>query len=130
MDQPVIFFIEADNETRPLLRKILKNNGFKVSVAIDEEDALDRAITGCVKADLILMDIPHKPVEEILDIGRKVRRKANLNVPIVVLAASYNEDLEGRDVQVTENEYITYLEDGEQLFNLLPRLIPGLSAGL
>ena len=124
MNEPTIFLIEGDDDARPLLRKNLKNNSYKVSLAIDEEDALDRVNKGCFSADLVLMDLPDKTVEEILNIGRNIRRKGNLNVPIVVIAAKYGEDLEGKDVQVTENEYITYLEDGEQLFELLSRLLP------
>jgi len=124
MNEPTIFLIEGDDDARPLLRKNLKNNSYKVYLAIDEEDALDRVNKGCFSADLVLMDLPDKTVEEILNIGRNIRRKGNLNVPIVVIAAKYGEDLEGKDVQVTENEYITYLEDGEQLFELLSRLLP------
>lgn len=124
MNEPTIFLIEEDDDTRPILRMNLKNNSYKVSLAIDEEDALERVSNGCFNADLVLMDLLDKSVEEILDIGRNVRQKGKLNIPIVVIAAKYEEDLEGKDVQLTENDYITYLEDGEQLFKLLSRLLP------
>ena len=130
MNNAIIFVIEEDDDTRPILRRILKNNGYKVSLAIDEEDALDRVSDQCLKADLALMDFPKRSVEEILHIGRNVCRIGNLNIPIVVIAAKYGEDLEGTDVQVADNEYITYLEDGEQLFELLPRLLLRQTAGL
>jgi hypothetical protein len=32
--------------------------------------------------------------------------------------------MEGKDVKVGESEYVTYLEDGQQLINLLYRLCP------
>ena len=124
MKEPTIFLIEEDDETRPILRNLLKKNGYKVSLAFDEEDALDRVGKEGFEADLVLMDFPSKSVEEILDIGKNICRKGNLKVPIVVIAAKYGEDLEGTDVQVRENEYITYLEDGEQLLDLLDRRIP------
>ena len=124
MNEATIFLIEEDDDTRPILRKNLKNNSYKVSLAIDEEDALDRVSNGCFNADLVLMNLSDKSVEEILNIGRNIRRKGKLNVPIVVIAANYEEDLEGKDVQLTENEYITYLKDGEQLFKLLSHLLP------
>lgn len=124
MNEPTIFLIEEDDDTRPILRMNLKNNSYKVSLAIDEEDALERVSNGCFNADLVLMDLLDKSVEEILNIGRNIRRKGKLNVPIVVIAANYEENLEGKDVQLTENEYITYLENGEQLYKLLSRLLP------
>ncbi len=42
MSDPTVFLIEEDNEARFLLRESLKVDGYKVSLAIDEEDALDR----------------------------------------------------------------------------------------
>jgi hypothetical protein len=40
------------------------------------------------------------------------------------MAEQYGADMEGKDVQVDETEYVTFLEDGEQLMNLLHRLCP------
>jgi hypothetical protein len=47
--------------------------------------------------------------------------------PLVVMAETYGQDLEGTDVNVSGNDWITYLEDGEQLRRLLPRLLPKVS---
>jgi DNA-binding response OmpR family regulator len=124
MNNSVIFLVEEDDDTRLILRENLKKNGYNVSLAIDEEDALDRINNGCLKADLILMNLLRKTPEKILEIGRTILLTGKLNVPIVVIAAKYGEDLEGQNVQVNENEYITYLENGEQLFSLLSRLLP------
>src|SRR5215218_9440562 len=119
MNNSVIFLVEEDDDTRPILRENLKKNGYGVSLAIDEEDALDRVKNGCLQADLVLMGLLRKTPEKILEVGRNILLKGKLNIPIVVIAAKYGEDLEGQDVQVSENEYITYLENGEQLFSLL-----------
>jgi hypothetical protein len=40
------------------------------------------------------------------------------------MAERYGEDMEGKDINVGESDYVTYLEDGEQLLNLLQRLCP------
>ncbi len=37
------------------------------------------------------------------------------------MAERYEVELEGKDVQVGKSEYITYLEDAQQLMNLLRR---------
>ena len=38
------------------------------------------------------------------------------------MAERYGVELEGKDVQVGKSEYVTYLEDEQQLINLLRRL--------
>jgi hypothetical protein len=38
------------------------------------------------------------------------------------MAERFGLDMEGLDVLVSESEYVTYLEDGQQLMNLLHRL--------
>jgi hypothetical protein len=39
------------------------------------------------------------------------------------MAEKYGPDLEGTDVNVSENDWITYPEDAEQLERLLARLL-------
>ena len=123
-NKPIIFLIDEDDDSRLSFRGNLKRKGYHVAIAIDEEDALDRVKKGCLKADLILMNFVCKSPERVLEIGRNICRVGNLDVPIVVIPHKYGADLEGKDVQVSKNNYITYLEDGEQLDNLLWRLIP------
>ena len=122
LSESTIFLIEEDNDGRAALKESLKNNGYKVSLAIDEEDALERVDSRCVKADLVLMHLLRKPPDEILEIGRNICRTGKLSAQLVVIAGKYGADLEGTNLQVNENEYISYLEDGEQLFDLLSRL--------
>ncbi|HEX8127845.1 MAG TPA: hypothetical protein VF527_02005 [Pyrinomonadaceae bacterium] len=56
-------------------------------------------------------------------VGREIREQAgDGHTPLVVLAERYGADLEGTDVNVGGNDWITYLEDHEQLKNLLARL--------
>jgi hypothetical protein len=61
-----------------------------------------------------------------MNMGRRICQGAQLpsSTPIVVMAERYGEDMEGKDVKVGQSEYVTYLEDGEQLMNLLHRLCP------
>ncbi len=122
MSEPVIFLIEEDDETRPALRKTLKTKGYNLVLAIDEEDALERITGDRVQADLILINLLSKKPEEVLEIGRKIKREANLEAPLVVIAEKFGLELEGRNINMDGNEYITYLEDTEQLFDLLSQL--------
>jgi DNA-binding response OmpR family regulator len=124
--QPAIFLIEEDDETRAVLKQSLSRSGYRVSLAIDEEDALDRVSSGPIGADLILINVVGKPVEDILQMGRRIREQAKLDgkTPLIVMAEKYSEELEGTDENVGGNDWIFYMgEDPEQLHNLLRRLI-------
>lgn len=58
--------------------------------------------------------------------GQRICKSAGIasRTPIIVMAERYGADMEGKDVQVDDTEYVTYLEDGQQLMNLLHRLCP------
>ena len=123
--QSTIFLIEEDDETRIVLKQSLTRSGYRLSVAIDAEDALDRVSDGRMSADLILINVVGKSLEEHLQMGRHIREQAKLdgNTPLVVMAEKYGKDLEGTDENVGGNDWIFYLgEDPEQLQNLLRRL--------
>ena len=122
--QPTIFLIEEDDDTRVVLKDNLTRYGYRVIVAIDEEDALDRVSNG-LSADLVLIDVVGKSVEDTLRMGRRIREQAKFdgNTPLIVMAEAYGKDLEGTDQNVGANDWILYLGDEpEQLENLLYRL--------
>jgi DNA-binding response OmpR family regulator len=123
--QPTIFLIEEDDETRSLLRRNLHKDGYRLLLAVDEEDALDRLAGGQARADLILINLVGKTPGEVLHTGQRIREhgKYDSTTPLVVMAEKYGVDLEGRDVEVGDNDWITYPEDAEQLHRLLARLI-------
>ena len=117
--------VEEDEDVRPSLRRSLQKDGYRVLLAVDEEDALERVGGGYVPADLVLIDLKDKSPDEVLQVGRRIREHAKYDghTPLVVLAEKYGADLEGRDVNVSGNDWITYLEDRDQLNNLLAHLL-------
>ncbi|KAB8320636.1 hypothetical protein SD81_003455 [Tolypothrix campylonemoides VB511288] len=123
---PTILMMELDDDTRPLLKLNLSNWGYRVISALQEEDAIALARGACDRPDLILLNQVNLPIDEVLNMRRRIRQGAELksSTPIVVMAEQYGEDVEGKDVKVGESEYVTYLEDGQQLMNLLHRLCP------
>lgn len=123
--QATVFLVEEDDETRPLLKRNLQTYGYRVIVALDEEDALQRMNGGRIQADLVLINLVGKSPEEALQMGRRIREQAKYDghTPLVVLAEKYGADLEGTDVKVGESDWITYPEDAGQLENLLARLL-------
>lgn len=124
-EQRTIFLVEEDDETRPILKHNLQKYGYGVIVALDEEDALERVGGGQMRADLVLINLVGKSPEEALEIGRRIRGHAKYDghTPLVVMAEKYGEDVEGTDVNAGGNDWITYPEDGDQLRNLIGRLI-------
>lgn len=121
---PSILLIEQDDETRPLLRQNLLSQGYRVIMAWDEEDAIDRTRDGRESPSLILINQFKLTDAESMDMGRRIRQHAGFShqVPIVVIAEKFGADLEGEDVKVNGNEYISYPEDAQQLMNLLRTL--------
>lgn len=125
-NQPTIFLVESDDETRPVLKSNLQRYGYRVVVALDEEDALERVSEGVgLPADLFLVDVVRMSCEDALELGRRLRAHARYDgrTPLVVMAETFGADLESTDVNVAGNDWITYLEDSYQLKNLLIRLV-------
>jgi DNA-binding response OmpR family regulator len=127
--QPTIFLIEEDDETRPILKGNLKTYGYRVLLALDEEDARERLDGALVQADLLLLNLVGKTTDEVLQVGRRLREHAKYDghTPLVVMAEKFGKDVEGTDVNMGGNDWVTYLEDPGQLRNLLHRLTSHVS---
>lgn len=123
--QQIIFLLEEDDDIRPIFKRNLQTYGYRVLIAVDEEDALERVSGAHVQADLILVDLVGILPEEALSTGRRIREHAkyDAHLPLIVRAEKYGADLEGTDVNVSGNDWITYPEDAHQLRNLIARLL-------
>jgi CheY-like chemotaxis protein len=122
MNEPTIFLVENDDDTRPVFKTVLQEQGYNVVVSIDEEDALQKLNDGFVKSDLLVVNPVGKSELEMLDFGNLLREKGKRNIPVVAIAAEYADELEGTIAQVRENEYVVDLGEGEELFDLLSSL--------
>jgi hypothetical protein len=89
---------------------------------------MERVGDGLAHADLLLVNLVGKTTDEVLQIGRRIREFAKYDghTPLVIIAEKYGVDVEGTDVNVTGNDWITYLEEPGQLRNLLQRLTSAL----
>lgn len=123
---PCIFVLEPDDDVRPALKHNLQHWGYNVVMAIDEEDVSQRIQAGQNRFDLILLNQSNRSLDEMMAIGQQIRQSTERDsqTPIVVLAERYGADLEGQDIQVGDHEYVTYLEDGEQLKRILQQVCP------
>ncbi|BCL36351.1 hypothetical protein [Nostoc sp. MS1] len=123
---PCIFVVESDDDVRAVLKYNLQNCGYEVIMALDEDDAIQRTQRGRDRFDLILLNQFGKSINEMIVFGQQIRRNTELNsrTPIIIMAEKYGEDMEGQNIQVGDHDYVTYLEDGQQLKNILYRLCP------
>jgi CheY-like chemotaxis protein len=126
MISPCIFVFEPDDDARPILKDNLQNWGYQAIIALDETDAIQRTQGGCEHFDLILLNQTGQSIDELIAIGQQIRQSTALDnrAPIIIMAEHYGEDLEGQDIQVGDNEYVSYLEDGQQLKVIVQRLCP------
>lgn len=123
--QPTILLIEEDEETRRPLVSNLRDYGYRVAVAVDEEDALERVGGGGAAADLVLVNLVGKTAGEVLAVGRRVREHAKYDghTPLVVMPEKYDKELEDTEVNVGGNDWVFYLgEEPDRLRELLARL--------
>ncbi len=123
--QPIILLVEEDEETRRPLVSNLRAHCYRVIVAVDEEDALERVGGGGVAADLVLVNLVGMTAEEVLGVGRRVREHAKYDghTPLVVMPERYDKELEDTEVNVGGNDWVFYLgEEPDRLRDLLARL--------
>lgn len=120
-----VLLIEQDDETRPLLKENLHALGYLIIDALDEIGAVERVLGSQIRPNLILINQVGQPVQSSVSLGQRVRRDSALPdyTPVIVYADVLESDLQGSDIQVGDYEYVTYPEDGEQLFSLIKRLI-------
>jgi CheY-like chemotaxis protein len=122
---PTILLIENDDETRRLLIENLRDRGYRVIPVIDEQNAFELLLSGNrIDIDLVLINQVQISREKCIDTLSRIYREANLSdrIPSVVLAEHYQSALEGTEEKISDNQYIIYLENAEQLFTFIQRL--------
>lgn len=122
-DQQQRFFVlvaEDVEETRDGIERLLTTDGYSVSTAKTEKEAVLKA--RLQPPDLILMSLGID-AEEIADMGRRIREAAGLggSVPIVIFCVGRLE--EGTEAGVGYNTYMTRPDNFDQLRRLLIRLL-------
>lgn len=98
--------IADDNEdSRELVKKILKKEGFEIIEAIDGEEAIVKAIAH--RPDLILMDISMPKIDGYEATRRLKERLDFKDVPIIALTAHAMRGDQEKALQAGFNGYIS-----------------------
>jgi two-component system, NtrC family, nitrogen regulation response regulator GlnG len=115
-----ILIVEDIEETRYLIEKLLKKNGYDVDLARDEEDAICRARSR--SPDLILLSLGFER-EELVATAQRIRNRAALSQDIAVVIFCVPTIPEGAEMEVNENVYVTRPDNFDQLRYFLRRLL-------
>ena len=91
-EQPHILVIDDDRRLRELLQQYLKEQGFRVTTALDAEDA--RAKMSSLTFDLLVVDIM-MPGESGLALTRALRAEGSLPILLLTAMSETEERIEG-----------------------------------
>ena len=120
--QPIILVVEDVHETRDGIETLLTADRYRVAVARDDADAIERAQR--VKPHLILVGLAGSP-REVIFRALSIRRRAEVGegVPVVVFCIEGIE--EGDEVAIGKNVHLTRPDNFNQLRSLIARLLNG-----
>lgn len=118
--RPLILIVEDVHETRDGIEKLLIADGYRVTVARDERDAV--ASAELKHPDLILVSLAGLP-PEVLVSARQIRERAEIGEHVPVVVFCIEEIGEGDEVAIGRNVHITRPENFNQLRSLLARLL-------
>jgi DNA-binding response OmpR family regulator len=116
----IILVVEDIEETAHLIEKMLKGNGYCVTLARNEEDAIQRARSQ--SPNLILISLGLGP-ERLVSVGNRIRRQASLSKDVAIVIFCVPTIPEGAEMEVDNNVYVTRPDNFNQLRELLHRLL-------
>ena len=117
---PIILVVEDVHETRDGIETLLMADRYRVAVARDEADAIERAQRA--KPDLILVGLAGSP-REVISRALNIRQCAEVGegVPVVVFCIDGID--EGDEVAIGKNVHLTRPDNFNQLRSLIARLL-------
>ena len=117
---PLILVVEDVQEIRDGMEKLLTADGYRVSLARDEHEALDHG--RLKRPDLILVSLAGSPTDVSMTATR-IREgiEPGQNVPVVIFCGGGID--EGDEVAIGHNVHLTRPDNFNQLRALLARLL-------
>ena len=119
----LILIVEDVDETRYGMEKLLMADGYRVSLARHESEAIESAQQKC--PDLILVSLAGSP-NEIIMTAERIRDVAEVGarVPVVIFCVEGID--EGEEVAIDQNVHLTCPDNFNQLRGLIVRLLGDL----
>lgn len=100
-----ILIIEDDDHIIELLKFNVENNGYEVSVAMDGNEGLDKAINEL--PDLILLDLMLPGIDGIDICNRLKNKERTKDIPIIMLTAKGHETDKILGLEIGADDYMT-----------------------
>ena len=112
--------VEDVHETRYGIETLLMTDGYRVSLARDEEDAIEKVQQR--PPDLILVSLAGLP-RDVIPAATRIREAADAGelVPIVIFCVE--GIAEGDEITIGQNIHLTLPDNFNQLRSLLSRLL-------
>ena len=117
---PIILVVEDVHETRDGIEKLLKVDGYRVVLARDELDGIERAQRQ--RPDLILVSLAGTP-SEVLICGQRIRESAAVGEEVPIVVFGFDEIAAGAEVAIGENVHITHPDNFNQVRDFIARLL-------
>jgi DNA-binding response OmpR family regulator len=115
-----LLVLEDIDETASLIEKMLNRNGYCVTLAKSEEDAIWRARSR--PPDLILMSLGCEP-DQLLATANRIREDAGISQDVAIVIFCVETIPEGAVMEVGTKIYVTRPDNFNQLRELLHRLL-------
>ncbi|HEU4713909.1 MAG TPA: response regulator [Pyrinomonadaceae bacterium] len=119
----IILVVEDIQETREGIERLLRVDGYRVSLARDEQDGIESARGQ--RPDLILVSLAGLP-REVIASARRIRESAAIGEDVPVVVFCVEEIAEGDEVAIGENVHVTRPDNFNQLRSLLARLLQSI----
>lgn len=116
----LILVVEDVDETRYGMEKLLKADGYRISLARDESEAIESAQQK--SPDLILVSLGGSP-NEIIMAAERIREAADVGARVPVVIFSVDGIDEGQEVTIDQNVHLICPDNFNQLRGLMVRLL-------
>ena len=116
----IILVVEDVHETRDGIERLLMVDGYRVTLARDEEEGIESAQRQ--RPNLILVSLAGLP-REVIASARHIREGASIGEDVPVVVFCFEEIAEGDEVAIGNNIHIARPDNFDQLRSLLARLL-------
>jgi CheY-like chemotaxis protein len=117
---PRILVVQDVEETRDGLEKLLTGDGYRVDATHTEDDAVIRAQRQ--PPHLLLVNLG-KPAAEVIAVARRIRDRAGMREEIPVVIFCSEAVVEGEEIALGNQVYVTRPDNFNQLRRSLGRLL-------
>lgn len=117
---PLILVVEAIQGLRDGMKDLLKADGYCITTAKDEQDAVETARRQC--PDLILVCLGEPPPDLVIAVVR-IRQRAKLGDEVPIVVFCMKAVAEGEEVSYDDHVYVISPDNFNHLRRFLKRLL-------